>query len=711
MATLMHAKSWITGVSISFIVLLIYIYTLCPTVYVGDSGELTAAAYTLGIAHPPGYPLLCLVGKIFSWLPVGNIAYRINLMSAVFAAGAIFFLFLLLFKLTNNRFVASAGSLAFAFSHTFWGQANIGKSSYAINTFFISLILLCLYLWAESRFNALKEKSNNHGTRFLYLSGLFFGLGLANHHTLLFLFPLYLVFIIYIYLKTVGSRPQTTARKKPQKSTINRISRSRIQFPIYLNLLFFFILGLLLYLYLPLRAQSNPPVNWGIPDNWERFYSHLLRKQYGSMSFNFAMPRSIDLIVQQHLIYGKLLLAQFTPILFIFALLGIYAIFKKNKTTKLTANFAKFYSPILRYSHSPVHWLFIGIFLAYSLGLIYLINYRPTTEEITLAHVFFIPAYLSVAIWLAYGMNYLIQSLAKNKPQFARYTSWFFLILPLLPLISNYASNNRRGVEFGEHYAQNVLGSLPRNAILFSIRDSNNFTLAYQKFVENQRPDITIYDMSGGLFEDASGGYRKEKWRLPDDHLAQYRIQHFQRLLAENQNQRPIFFEIPVEFTPFPGYTLKHDAYFYRVALASDTSVPAFIPSEKGNLDRYYRDWEQHSLKTRIANFYIREALVDYHFQLGRYYLETGNLDTALHHFNRAKEIGNDMAQVHNNLGIVYYTLGKFDLAVAEYQQAIAIEPNNREAYYNLALYYQNIAKNPDLAQFYYRRFEMLQPK
>lgn len=57
---------WLFGVGISFIVYIIYIISLCPTVYVGDSGELTAAAYTLGIAHPPGYPLLCLAGKIFT---------------------------------------------------------------------------------------------------------------------------------------------------------------------------------------------------------------------------------------------------------------------------------------------------------------------------------------------------------------------------------------------------------------------------------------------------------------------------------------------------------------------------------------------------------------------------------------------------------------------------------------------------------------------
>ena len=74
--------------SIVFLISLgFYLLTLCPTVYVGDSGEFTTAAYTLGITHPPGYPLYVLFGKIFTLIiPFGNIAYRVNLMSAFFGA-------------------------------------------------------------------------------------------------------------------------------------------------------------------------------------------------------------------------------------------------------------------------------------------------------------------------------------------------------------------------------------------------------------------------------------------------------------------------------------------------------------------------------------------------------------------------------------------------------------------------------------------------
>ena len=59
-----------------------YLHTLCPSVYVGDSGELITAAYTLGICHPPGYPVYCILGKIATIIfPYGNIAFRVNLVS------------------------------------------------------------------------------------------------------------------------------------------------------------------------------------------------------------------------------------------------------------------------------------------------------------------------------------------------------------------------------------------------------------------------------------------------------------------------------------------------------------------------------------------------------------------------------------------------------------------------------------------------------
>ena len=66
----------------------VYALGACPTIYVGDSGELTTAVAVLGIPHPTGYPLYVLLGKLWTLLfPVGSIAWRMSLFSA--ACGAL----------------------------------------------------------------------------------------------------------------------------------------------------------------------------------------------------------------------------------------------------------------------------------------------------------------------------------------------------------------------------------------------------------------------------------------------------------------------------------------------------------------------------------------------------------------------------------------------------------------------------------------------
>src|SRR6478752_1455462 len=72
--------------AVFLVALVVYSWTLAPTVTLTDSGELIVAAYGLGVAHPPGTPLWVMLAHLASLVPVGNVAVRINFSSAVFAA-------------------------------------------------------------------------------------------------------------------------------------------------------------------------------------------------------------------------------------------------------------------------------------------------------------------------------------------------------------------------------------------------------------------------------------------------------------------------------------------------------------------------------------------------------------------------------------------------------------------------------------------------
>src|SRR5262245_44411058 len=122
---------WAVGLFAGLLAL--YVVTLCPTVGVGDSGELTTAAATLGIPHPTGYPLYILAGHLFLFLvPVGEVAWRMNLFSAVAAAGTAPVFFLWLRKWGQPVPAALSAALAFCLTLSFWGEANIARV-YSLN--------------------------------------------------------------------------------------------------------------------------------------------------------------------------------------------------------------------------------------------------------------------------------------------------------------------------------------------------------------------------------------------------------------------------------------------------------------------------------------------------------------------------------------------------------------------------------------------------
>src|SRR5580704_6143732 len=71
------------------LVFLLYLITLAPSTAMWDTSEYIAAAYVLGIPHPPGNPFFILIGRFFSLLPIGpNVAIRINILAAACSAAS-----------------------------------------------------------------------------------------------------------------------------------------------------------------------------------------------------------------------------------------------------------------------------------------------------------------------------------------------------------------------------------------------------------------------------------------------------------------------------------------------------------------------------------------------------------------------------------------------------------------------------------------------
>jgi hypothetical protein len=163
--------------------LALYARTLAPVVLVSDSAEFQVLAYQLGMAHTPGYPVYLLLAKLFTLLPIRDIAYRVNLFSAFMASVTVAGVYVATALLTRSRPAAVFGALALAVSFTFWSQAIIAEV-YTPGAAFVVLVWAGLLAWYRT------------GKRWpLFLAGLCGGLSLGVHSTVALLAPAVLLFL------------------------------------------------------------------------------------------------------------------------------------------------------------------------------------------------------------------------------------------------------------------------------------------------------------------------------------------------------------------------------------------------------------------------------------------------------------------------------------------------------------------------------------
>lgn len=240
-----------------------YWATMCPGLYTGDSGELAFAIYTMGISHPPGYPLLTFLGKTFLALLPGNTAYLLNLLSALLAAASVgiaaHVLRIILFPLDQRRatralVVSGVLSLLLTFSNALWGTA-VGLEVYSLG-----MLLILLGLWGILKFMETPQ------IKFILLAIYCAALGMANHLSVAILF----LPIVYVMI---------TKRVSPQ---------------VWFWGAGLVVLALAAYLYIPLRSIHDPIADWDHPANLTALYRHLTAHRYQSLISGFRPDNYLE---------------------------------------------------------------------------------------------------------------------------------------------------------------------------------------------------------------------------------------------------------------------------------------------------------------------------------------------------------------------------------------------------------------------------------
>ncbi len=262
----------------------IYVYSLCPTVYLIDSGELAAVSYTLGIAHPTGYPLYTLISHFFAHLP-GEPIRNLNLLSAIFSILATIFLYFTVIKITEHKPTAVLIALLYALSPTIW-RTSITNEVYPFTGLF-SVLLLYLFF-------------NLKDSRIYYAIMFFIGLSFTNHIIIFSLVAPLSLYIVFI--------------NKPgiKKFLVGLIIAG---------------IGLSIYLYLLFRTIGGAELAWGNTVNLQRLIWHITGRQYQVWMFSLSVGEILNNAKQGINFIAKDLLYVFI----VFVVTGFYWLFKNNK--------------------------------------------------------------------------------------------------------------------------------------------------------------------------------------------------------------------------------------------------------------------------------------------------------------------------------------------------------------------------------------------
>lgn len=426
-------------VALSFVIpLIIYVLTLATDVHFTDSGELASVATSLGIAHPTGYPLFTLLGYLWAnllpWAPI----YNLNLMAAFATAASSMFMYFSLrllfseFRLISkvasftsdmkNNLLALFITLGFSFALTTWQQAT------SVEVYSLQLLLINTFIFIILKSYYSTEKSDIY----LILSGFVLGLGFANHLTSFMLIP---AGLIVFFAKTKNIKPNS--RYKLLAYVIGAT-----------------LLGVLLYLYLPIRSSQSPMFNWGeVHRSFDKFIYHVTGAQYQVWMFSDSAASK-----ENFKLFFELIPSQLTWIGVLFLFYGFYVLYRGNKT---------------------IFWTLLSTAV---LCVMYSMNYSIHDID-----SYFVTAY--VVLFLIVGLA------AKQLINYQVNLVYLFAFIPLFNLYSHYETNDLSQDKTVSEYYRLVTESAEKDAIIITAQwDFWVSAFWYKDKIEGKRQDITLIE-------------------------------------------------------------------------------------------------------------------------------------------------------------------------------------------------------------------------
>ena len=660
----------------------LYLVTLFPAMApYRDSGEMTTVIHTLGVAHPPGYPLYTLIGKVFvNVLPFGNAAYRTNVLSAVASLLTFLFLFLALRKYfdSSKENLILASVIIFTTSYLQW-YLSIVSEMYTLNTFFAALLFYLFIKWEER-----KE------IVFLYLFIFISGLSLGNRMDLVLFLPGF-IFILYK-------------------------DRSHLSFNRIIALVSFFIAGFSVFLYLPLRASQFPIIDWNHPVTMEKLIDAITRKSHGGtldlLSTNYAKGANFPAGFG---FYLKHLFAGFAYIGIPLGILGMFKLYKQNKS------------------------LFTALMVAFILTapvFIFLGNMPPNTHALAILEAHFLLPNLVFFIFVIFGTVYLFELIPDTKQVLKKACLPLMGCFALLNIAQNFNDLNKRDNFFTYDFSRNIFMSAAPGSVSILKEDVQLFSLWFRQFVLNGHKNAIVVgqglsgspwyqDMMHRIYQDVYIGplHSETDWinmvRMNSGRSVLVSTDaDLMRLPAVNIQPNGLLAFMKEQKTESPKFNIMDELYTFRGEYNYSAYKEFFTPDL---IEDYAKSRHRTGYHYMIAKNYLLaekefETALAYHnkfpvsaFHLGFVYFDKGGYVNAMKYYAIAEKIYryqmvladeynsledvrqgiiNDLSEVYVDMGITQERLQNEAKSLEYYSKAAEVNPMFTKAYFNKAVVY-----------------------
>jgi tetratricopeptide (TPR) repeat protein len=647
------------------------LFTAASTLYWRDAAEFQVVAFQLGIAHPAGSPLYALIAKIFTFLPFGSIAFKVNAVSAFFGALLISCTFLLIweclalmFPSQNKALFSLSAVLAVSFyavSNSLWHNSIVAEV-YTLQNCFVVLIAFLLVRGIRTKQQPL-----------LYLAAFLFGLSTGAHIIMILYIPALLLFFWLFY----------------------RRSFSLSHFGV---IVMFVILGASIYLYLPVRSSVNPYYDWGNPETVENFISHVTDRKDAGGHFSISSQKLFRRLQS----YGLYYYEDFNVAGIVLGLLGMF-LFVRRK---------------------PRLFLALGLFLFSQ--WFFFIRYWPWSSAFIATFLFFTIG-IGVALCWASTEGLLIGRswLPSLKRQQIIIVIAVLLCITQIVVMGYYRFNRnirstywKPAIAFGQIY-----DCAPSQAVL--ITRSYFFGLAYLQQCENYRLDVSTINvndiMSPHLFTPLSPS-RHPLIRIPD-HGQPSPLQAFidanideHPILIEpdwqtvNLLQRPLLPRGVVLSIPPPAAHIGSESNgIHRTRITSFFSKLASPPSSVEDIEetKFYanifedlgiffykkaRDYPEAVHHLSLANR-LKPNTLNVLNGLAACYGKLGRHNKAIEYATDALAIAPQSASTLQILGQAYLDGQRYDHALNSYRALLKVDPENKFAYYGMGICFYKTGK------------------